>query len=187
MRVRPHRIKRSGDELFADADYGKPYAYMLSHRYLYPVDEFVDWVRDREYYHGQIQFQREVSAHRPETQPCEIDPAVTARLADRGVDELYAHQADAIEAIRRDQNVVLATPTASGKSLAYTIPALERARDHNGRTLYIGPQVALINDQEATLSEFAAPFEDVSVAQYAGALSTSERQRARDDDFPRSY
>lgn len=77
---------------------------------------------------------------------------------------------------------MLATPTASGKSLAYTIPALERARNRGGRTLYIGPQVALINDQEATLSEYAEPFEDVSVTQYTGALSTSERQHARDDD-----
>jgi len=146
------------------------------------VDEFVDWVRNREYYTDQIQFQRAASARSPETRPCEMDSAVTGQLADRGIDELYAHQADAIEAIRRGQNVVLATPTASGKSLTYTIPALERARDHDGRTLYIGPQVALINDQEATLSEFAAPFDDISVTQYTGALSSSERQQARDED-----
>lgn len=87
-----------------------------------------------------------------------------------------------IEAIRRGQNVVLATPTASGKSLTYTLPALEHARDHDGRTLYIGPQAALINDQEATLSAFAEPFEDVSVTQYTGALSSVERQQARDVD-----
>jgi DEAD/DEAH box helicase domain-containing protein len=146
------------------------------------VDEFVDWVRNREYYTDQIQFQRAVSARSPETRPCEMDSAVTGQLADRGIDELYAHQADAIEAIRRGQNVVLATPTASGKSLTYTIPALERACDHDGRTLYIGPQVALINDQEATLSEFAAPFDDLFVTQYTGALSSSERQQARDED-----
>ena len=146
------------------------------------MDEFVDWVRNREYYTDQIQFQRAVSARSPETRPCEMDSAVTGQLADRGIDELYAHQADAIEAIRRGQNVVLATPTASGKSLTYTIPALERARDHDGRTLYIGPQVALINDQEATLSDFAAPFDDLSITQYTGALSSAERQQARDED-----
>jgi DEAD/DEAH box helicase domain-containing protein len=146
------------------------------------VDEFVDWIQDREYYRDQIQFQREIPARPPETQPYEMDPDITAQLTDRGIDELYAHQADAIEAVRDGGNIVLATPTASGKSLAYTVPALERARDHDGRTLYIGPQVALINDQEATLSGFAEPFEDVSVTQYTGALSTDERQRARDDD-----
>jgi DEAD/DEAH box helicase domain-containing protein len=146
------------------------------------VDAFVDWVRDREYYRDQLQFQRRIPARRPETRSCELDAAIADHLADRGVDELYAHQTDAIEAVRAGQNVVVATPTASGKSLTYTIPALDRARDRNGRTLYLGPQVALINDQEATLSEFAAPFDDVSVARYTGALSTSERQSVRDDD-----
>ncbi|MFB6297601.1 MAG: DEAD/DEAH box helicase [Salinirussus sp.] len=146
------------------------------------MEEFVDWIRDRDYYRDQIQLQRRTPARRPETQPCEMDPDIAARLADQGIDELYAHQADAIEAIRDGRNVVLATPTASGKSLAYTVPALERARHGDGRTLYVGPQVALINDQEATLSGFAEPFGDTAVAQYTGALSTEERQRARDDD-----
>ena len=146
------------------------------------MDEFVDWVRHRNYYNDQIQFQQSVAARRPETRECDLDPAVTARLTDQGIDELYAHQADAIEAIRRGQNVVLATPTASGKSLTYTVPAIERARNHDGRTLYIGPQVALINDQEATLSEFASPFDDVSVTQYTGGLTSAERQQARDDN-----
>jgi len=146
------------------------------------VDEFIEWVQDREYYDDQIQFQRAVAARSPVTRSCKMGAQVTDQLADREVDELYAHQADAIEAVRNGQNVVLATPTASGKSLTYTVPALECARDHDGRTLYIGPQVALINDQEATLSDFAEPFADVSITQYTGALSSAERQQARDDD-----
>jgi DEAD/DEAH box helicase domain-containing protein len=146
------------------------------------VDDFVEWVRQRDYYHDQIRFQREIPARSPVTRPCEMDRLITDHLADRGIEELYAHQTDAIQAVRNGRNVVLATPTASGKSLVYTIPALERAHDHDGRTLYIGPQVALINDQEATLSDFAAPFEDVSVTQYTGALSSRERQQAREDD-----
>jgi DEAD/DEAH box helicase domain-containing protein len=146
------------------------------------VDDFVEWVGQRDYYHDQIQFQREIPGRTRVTRSCEMDPLITDRLADRGIGELYAHQTDAIDAVRNGRNVVLATPTASRKSLAYTIPALERAHDHDGRTLYIGPQVALINDQEATLSDFAAPFEDVAVTQYTGALSSHERQQAREDD-----
>ena len=146
------------------------------------VDEFVEWVQHREYYRDQIQFQREIPARRPITRSCEMEPQLADYLADRGIDELYAHQTDAIEAVRNRQNVVLATPTASGKSLAYTIPAIERAHKYDGRTLYIGPQVALINDQETTLSDFAAPFDDLSVTQYTGSLSSDERQQARDED-----
>jgi DEAD/DEAH box helicase domain-containing protein len=92
------------------------------------VDELVEWVRDRDYYHDQIQYQRDVPARSPVTRSCAMDPKVRDQLADRGIDELYAHQADAIEAVRDGQNVVLATPAASGKSLAYTIPGTVLAR-----------------------------------------------------------
>jgi len=155
---------------------------MPSRAYQRSVDEFVERIRDRGYYRDQIRFRRPTPARGPETRPCEMDAGLADRLAGRGIDELYAHQVDAIEAVRDGRNVVLATPTASGKSLAYTVPALERARDHDGRTLYVGPQVALINDQEATLSGIAGAFDDVSVTQYTGALSTAERRRAREGD-----
>ena len=146
------------------------------------MDDFVEWLRTRDYYEGQIRFQRTVLPRRAETQSCELSSALSARLAAEGIDDLYAHQVRAIDAVRRDQNVVLATPTASGKTLTYALPALERARRRDGRTLYIGPQVALINDQESTLQRLAASFEDVSVTQYTGSLSTEQRQQARDDD-----
>jgi len=146
------------------------------------VEEFVERRRDRGYYRDQIRFRRTAPARGPETRPFEMDARIADRLADRGIDELYAHQVEAIEAVRAGRNVVLATPTASGKSLAYAVPALERADDHDGRTLYVGPQVALINDQEATLAGFAEPFDGVSVTQYTGALSTAERRRAREGD-----
>ena len=146
------------------------------------VNEFVERVQQRDYYRDQIQFQREIPARSPVTRSCEMEPQLADYLTDRGIDELYEHQTDAIEAVRDGQNAVLATPTASGKSLAYTIPAIERAHHHDGRTLYIGPQVALINDQESTLSEFAVPFDDISVSQYTGSLDSDERQQARDED-----
>jgi DEAD/DEAH box helicase domain-containing protein len=155
---------------------------MPSRAYRRSVDEFVERIRDRGYYRDQIRFRRPTPARGPETRPCEMDAGLADRLAGRGIDELYAHQVDAIEAVRDGRNVVLATPTASGKSLAYTVPALERARDHDGHTLYVGPQVALINDREATLSGIAGAFDDVSVTQYTGALSTAERRRAREGD-----
>src|SRR5699024_1474874 len=95
----------------------------------------------------------------------------------------YDHQAAAIEAVRDGQNTVLATRTASGKSLAYTIPAFERALADNRCTLYIAPQVALINNQADTLSEFAHGFgfgSRVRVDQYTGRLSKSEKRDVRD-------
>jgi len=52
------------------------------------------------------------------------------RARERRIDRLYRHQVEAIEAVRDGDDAVLATETASGKSLAYTVPAFEAAMDH---------------------------------------------------------
>jgi len=61
-------------------------------------------------------------------------------LAKDGIDRLYRHQVEAIEAVRDGDDAVLATETASGKSLAYTVPAFESRDGPRGRTLYVGPR-----------------------------------------------
>ena len=147
------------------------------------MNELVDWLRTRPYYNGQIAAHRTVPAREAATTPVEIESRLDSALATRGIDSLYTHQADAIEAVRDGQNVVVATETASGKSLAYTIPAFERAMDHGGRTLYIGPQNALIADQNETLTELAHDLgfgSRVSVAQYTGRLSQTQKRDVRD-------
>ncbi|MFW6003572.1 MAG: DEAD/DEAH box helicase [Halanaeroarchaeum sp.] len=147
------------------------------------MDDIAAWFADRPYYDGQITHERIVEARDATTRSIEVEPRLASALEDRGIDDLYEHQAAAIDAIRDGQNVVLSTPTASGKSLAYTVPAAERAMDHGGRTLYLAPQNALIADQEATLSALAADLgfgSRVSVEQYTGRLSDSEKRSVRD-------
>ena len=58
--------------------------------------------------------------------PEAVDPRLAAALRARGIDQLYSHQAAAIGAVARGENVVVATATASGKSLVYTLPVLSR-------------------------------------------------------------
>ena len=143
----------------------------------------VEWLRERPYYAGQIRDHRRVPGQAAETAEIDLESRLDGALSDRGIDDLYRHQAAAIEAVRDGDNVVLATPTASGKSLAYTVPAFERAMDHGGRTLYLGPQNALIADQAETLSELAHGLgfgSRVSVAEYTGRLSKSEKRDVRD-------
>ena len=53
-----------------------------------------------------------------------LDPRIRAGLASRGIERLYSHQAEAIEAVRAGRDVVVVTPTASGKTLCYALPAL---------------------------------------------------------------
>ncbi|MFW6321396.1 MAG: DEAD/DEAH box helicase [Halohasta sp.] len=147
------------------------------------MNDLVDWLRGRPYYDGQLAAHRTLPAREPTTTDLPLESRLEAALADRGVDSLYEHQAEAIEAVREGDNVVIATETASGKSLAYTVPAFEAAMDHGGRTLYIGPQNALIADQQESLTDLARGLgfgSRVSVEQYTGRLSKTEKREVRD-------
>ncbi|WP_193308580.1 DEAD/DEAH box helicase [Halorubrum halophilum] len=147
------------------------------------MDDAIEWLRNRPFYQGQIAEHRRFPAREPAYRDVDLAPRMADALAKDGVDRLYRHQADAIEAVRDGDDVVLATETASGKSLAYTVPAFEAAMDHGGRTLYIGPQNALIADQEESLGDLAHGLgfgSGVSVESYTGRLSQSEKRDVRD-------
>ena len=147
------------------------------------VDDTIAWLRRRPYYEGQIEDERTVPGREATVADCALDTRVAETLADDGITDLYAHQTAAIDAVRAGENVVLATETASGKSLAYTVPAFERALDRRATTLYIAPQVALINDQTETLAALAQGLgfaSGVSVAQYTGRQSKSEKEAIRE-------
>jgi len=147
------------------------------------VEETVSWLRDRPYHEGQIRAHETVEGRSASF----ADPAVEGRLgtalAEAGIERFYDHQARAVEAVREGRNVVLATPTASGKSLAYTVPAFERALDRRATTLYIAPQVALIEDQAETLSALADRLgfaSGVTVARYTGRQDRDEKAAVRE-------
>src|SRR2546425_8222936 len=84
--------------------------------------------------------------------PGDLNPALVAALARRGVERLYSHQAEAYEAVRHGRNLVVVTPTASGKTLCYNLPVLQRLLEHpEKRALYLYPTKALAQDQLAEL------------------------------------
>ena len=81
-----------------------------------------------------------------------LSEGVRAALEGRGIHRLYTHQVSAFHAIRAGQNVVVATPTASGKSLCYNLPILNTfAQDESARAIYLFPTKALSRDQEQAL------------------------------------
>src|SRR6202171_1527756 len=70
----------------------------------------------------------------------------------KGIRQLYTHQAAAAEAVRRGRNVVIVTPTASGKTLCYNLPVLNAVLENTDtRALYLFPTKALAQDQLAEL------------------------------------
>jgi DEAD/DEAH box helicase domain-containing protein len=84
--------------------------------------------------------------------PAALDDSLRDALHGRGVTELYTHQAQAFELARAGRDFVVATPTASGKSLCYVLPVLQAlARDREARALFLFPTKALSRDQEEAL------------------------------------
>lgn len=113
-----------------------------------------------------------------------VDDAVVTAYAARGVQRPWSHQVAAAEAARAGEHVVLATGTASGKSLAYLMPALTAIREGRGprgqrgaSVLYIAPTKALAHDQWASIRELGV---DVRVATHDGDSSPEEREWTRD-------
>ena len=84
--------------------------------------------------------------------PPGLSPALVKALRSRGIEQLYTHQAQAFEAALSGKHVVVATPTASGKSLCFHLPVLEAlSRESDASAIYLYPTKALSRDQEAGL------------------------------------
>lgn len=119
--------------------------------------------------------------------PDRIRPEVINAIQQAGIDHPWAHQAIAAEHALDGDSVVIATGTASGKSLAYLAPVLTTLLDGseapNGRgatTLYLAPTKALAADQCRAVKELAAPLGNrVRPAVYDGDTPVEEREWVR--------
>ncbi len=107
---------------------------------------------------------------------------VAQALWARGIGRLYSHQTRAIEAALAGRHVVVATPTASGKSLCFHLPVLQAlTEDPNARALYLFPTKALARDQEAGFRELmAAAGVDAGAVVYDGDTPGDARRAARE-------
>jgi DEAD/DEAH box helicase domain-containing protein len=110
-----------------------------------------------------------------------LSPSLAAYLDYKKI-RLYSHQCDAIDRIRAGKNVIITTPTASGKTLAFNLPVFEKLEtDRAARALYLYPTKALSNDQLVTLEQMAQ-FTGISAkpAIYDGDTPQSKRAAIRD-------
>jgi DEAD/DEAH box helicase domain-containing protein len=114
--------------------------------------------------------------------PPGLAPGLARALADRGITNLYAHQAVAVAEAQRGRHVVIATPTASGKSLCFHLPVLQAiADDPSARAIYLYPTKALARDQEAGLRELvAAAGLAAGAVVYDGDTPADARRAARE-------
>jgi DEAD/DEAH box helicase domain-containing protein len=110
--------------------------------------------------------------------PDDLDDRVRNALAARGIEELFTHQRDAWDAVARGEHVVIATGTASGKTLGFNLPVLDAlAREPKTRALYLYPTKALAQDQARALAELRVP--KVRSAIYDGDTPSERRWQIR--------
>ncbi len=108
--------------------------------------------------------------------------AMEQLLDSAGIRELYTHQSRAMDRVRSGRHVVVATPTASGKTLIYNLPVLERiVKDPNAKALYLFPLKALAQDQLRSFQALSGHMKDVqaTAAVYDGDTTAWRRKRIR--------
>jgi DEAD/DEAH box helicase domain-containing protein len=110
-----------------------------------------------------------------------LDPRIVRGLGQRGIERPYTHQAEAIEAVHAGEDVVIVTPTASGKTLCYALPVLQAlAEDPSSRALFLFPTKALGQDQVAEFSELSRSADlTISAATYDGDTPAPIRSTVR--------
>ena len=114
--------------------------------------------------------------------PVDLPAQIASVLQARGIKSLYSHQADTWKYARGGENVVLATGTASGKTLAYNLPVLAAIIEQPGaRALYLFPTKALTQDQQAGMAGLfqRIPGIDLKSAIYDGDTSQTQRSLIR--------
>lgn len=113
--------------------------------------------------------------------PHRVAPELRAAYEKRGIRQLYTHQRQAFDALEVGKNVVVVTPTASGKTLCYNLPVLNAiARDENARALYLFPTKALSSDQVSAVTEIVDELgKDIKAFTYDGDTSVSARAAVR--------
>jgi len=113
--------------------------------------------------------------------PEELHPKLRESLLGRGYRGLYTHQREAYELVQEGKDVVVVTPTASGKTLCYNLPVLDRMlKDPDARALYLFPTKALAQDQLAELSAaIEALGKDVATFTYDGDTPQDARPSIR--------
>jgi DEAD/DEAH box helicase domain-containing protein len=133
------------------------------------IDEFIFYITAQSAYEGQAVHVEHLAARTARTAATEKPLLATLkqRLGQKGLLPLYTHQAEAVDLTRQGRNVIIATSSASGKTLCYNIPVLETLVSHQiAQALYLFPTKALAQDQCRSLRELVGgllPPEEIAI------------------------
>ena len=148
------------------------------------INEYIQSLKSSERMGRQVVHHRILNGNPPvwsKTEP-PLLADVTRILKRLGIPRLFKHQTDAIRMIRAGNHVVVATPTASGKTLIYNLPVIDSIlRNPKTTSLYIFPLKALAQDQLKTFEQMASlcdPYRPAA-AIYDGDTSAYQRKKIR--------
>ncbi|HEC93747.1 MAG TPA: DEAD/DEAH box helicase, partial [Candidatus Atribacteria bacterium] len=110
-----------------------------------------------------------------------IEDKLIRILKEKSITKLYSHQASALELIKKGKNVIVVTPTASGKTLCYNLPVLDSIlKDEKNRAIYLFPTKALSQDQLTELYQLVMALDEgIKTYTYDGDTPSSARQAIR--------
>ncbi|HEX9912137.1 MAG TPA: DEAD/DEAH box helicase, partial [candidate division Zixibacteria bacterium] len=120
------------------------------------MNEIIEALKKYKWYRGQIVHTKIIPAKFGEYGELSppLSPSLQNYLTSKGIKKLYSHQSESIKKIREGINLIITTGTASGKTLCFNLPILERLEKDKGATaLYLYPLKALTNDQLKVLKE----------------------------------
>ena len=147
------------------------------------LEQILDGLERDPLFQEQVTRWERIPARAPEYAPFPgwLDERIARSLRARGIDALYSHQAAALEATHAGKNIVVVTPTASGKTLCYDLPVLDAvARDPSARALYLFPTKALAQDQLAELERLSTDMAiDLKTHTYDGDTPPQARAAIR--------
>lgn len=117
--------------------------------------------------------------------PENLHPSIQKALKVRGISQLYTHQREAFDFATNNQSFTAVTPTASGKSLCYHLPVLQKIlEDPSSRAIYLFPTKALAQDQKADLNDLIELMgEEVLSYTYDGDTAPGIRQKSEKLDI----
>ncbi|CAG9622602.1 DEAD/DEAH box helicase [Sutcliffiella rhizosphaerae] len=147
------------------------------------IYEIIDWMKKEESIAKNIVHWETVPPKEAQSVPFpeEIDDRLLDSLTNRGILSLYTHQAEAFQTAINKKHFVAVTPTASGKTLCYNLPVLQKIVENNdSRALYLFPTKALAQDQKSELNEIITQMGvNINSYTYDGDTAPTIRQKVR--------
>jgi DEAD/DEAH box helicase domain-containing protein len=147
------------------------------------LEQLIDFLRSDPDFSNNITFWKEIPAKEAvfDEFPAHLKAVLKEALHQKGIKKLYSHQVEALNAIEAGKHVVLVTPTASGKTLAYNLPVLNNVLENReSRAIYLFPTKALSQDQFKELHDLITLSEsDIKTYTFDGDTPVTARKAIR--------